>query len=200
MMSSDKQIFFIGFNKTATTSLHFYFKQNNISSIHYKNNKHCALNVMLDNLKHKKPVLDGLPYRIFLDFLNDENLDLYKKIYQEHPDAKYVLQIRDKKKWILSRLNFMNGGYTKFLNRKYNRNMTVQQYITLWSRLYDQHINDVKSFFIDSPNLYVYNIDTDNLSDLLNFLDVKCNNLQVSREYGKTRHKYYKMAQVIPYL
>lgn len=200
MLYHNEKIFFIGFNKTATTSLHFYFKQHNISSIHYKNNKHHILNVMLYNIKNKTPILTNLHYNIFLDFLNDDNLELYKKIYMEHPNAKYVLQIRDKKQWILSRLNFMNGNYVKFLNKKNNKNLSIPQYIKMWSQLYDKHIKDVQYFFKDLSNLYVYNIDTDNLSNLLKFLNIKCNDLQISNTYGKTKHKYYELKHITPYI
>jgi hypothetical protein len=77
--------FVIGFNKTATTSMHELFLLNGLRSQH-------ANNWDLDNYDCFS---DGDPLILF------KNLNLTDK----YPDAKFILNIRNMKDWIISTVN-----------------------------------------------------------------------------------------------
>ena len=77
--------FVIGFNKTATTSMHELFLLNGLSSQHDNN----------WDLDNYDCFSDGDPLILF------KNLNLTDK----YPDAKFILNIRDMKDWIISTVN-----------------------------------------------------------------------------------------------
>ena len=189
-----EKIFFIGFNRTATTSLHNFFKQNNYKSIHYQDKKYNILKTLITNKNLKRDILTGINnYDIFLDFLNDNNLEIYKDIYKEYPNSKYILQIRSKNSWILSRLNFMNHEFLKFYNNSHGTKYTIQDAIKAWYEIYDKHIDDVKTFFEGKSNFFIYDInskDNDNYNKLIEFLDLEITK-KLNSNHGKTTSKYY---------
>jgi hypothetical protein len=90
--------FVIGFHKTATTTMHELFLLNGIKSLHDNNWD-------LDN------------YDAFSD---NKDLTIYTELCIKYPDAKFILNIRNMKGWILSRLN--HGIIYKKLNEKDARN------------------------------------------------------------------------------
>lgn len=75
--------FIIGFNKTATTTMHELFLLNGIKSQHDNNWD-------LDN------------YDAFSD---NKDLSIYIELSIKYPDAMFILNIRSIKEWILSRVN-----------------------------------------------------------------------------------------------
>jgi hypothetical protein len=75
--------FVIGFNKTATTTMHELFLLNGIKSLHDNNWD-------LDN------------YDAFSD---NKDISVYKELSIKYPDAMFILNIRNIKEWILSRVN-----------------------------------------------------------------------------------------------
>lgn len=172
-MSTKQKIFFIGFNKTATSSFHDFFINNKYRSVHWMHNDKKVINIMLNNIKNNRNILFNVNYRVYLDFMHDQHLDIYKELYKQYPNAKFILQLRNKEKWIASRLNAGGGNYIIHYN-KYcsDKDLTVPEVVKLWSEVYDQHINDVKDFFSDKNNLYIYNIDDENrrFDDLLTFI------------------------------
>jgi hypothetical protein len=75
--------FVIGFEKTATTTMHELFLLNGIKSQHDNNWK-------LDN------------YDAFSD---NKDISVYNELTIKYPDAMFILNIRNMKGWILSRVN-----------------------------------------------------------------------------------------------
>jgi len=75
--------FVIGFNKTATTTMHELFLLNGIKSQHDNN-------------------WDLDDYDAFSD---NKDLSVYRELSLKYPDAMFILNIRDIKEWILSRVN-----------------------------------------------------------------------------------------------
>jgi hypothetical protein len=97
------KVFCIGFNKTGTTSLHEYFVRAGLNS------KHDAL-----YQKHTRTLpLDEL--RAYLDaheaYTDGERAN-YVLLLELYPDAKFVLNTRELKKWLESRVKhvFRQGG------------------------------------------------------------------------------------------
>ena len=75
--------FVIGFNKSATTTIHELFLLNNIKSQHNNIWNLEAYDAFSDNAK----------------------LDIYKELMVKYPDAIFILNFRNIKGWVLSRVN-----------------------------------------------------------------------------------------------
>ena len=103
------KFFQIGFNRCGTTSIHNFFQANGVPSVHYDGGR--LATTMFDNLAQGKHILHGYErYSAFTDmeFLTQERFleayKLYQPIMEHVPDAKFILNIRDPEKWIVSRL------------------------------------------------------------------------------------------------
>ena len=109
------RFFQIGFNRCGTKSIHHFFEANGIPSVHYDGGR--LATTMFDNLDQGKFVLQGYEgYNAFTDmeYLTDsryyEGYKLYGPFMEQVPDAKFILNIRDPDRWIMSRLN--HAGWT----------------------------------------------------------------------------------------
>ena len=103
------EIFQIGFNRCGITSIHSFFQENGISSIHYDRGK--LAKTLFDNLAQGKHILRGYEkYDAFTDMewlTHDkyrEGYKLYLPIMAQVPEAKFILNVWHPDKWIMSRL------------------------------------------------------------------------------------------------
>ena len=103
------KFFQIGFNRCGTTSIHSFFEENGISSVHCDRGR--LATTMFDNLAQGKHILRGYEeYNAYSDMelltydKYFEAYKLYEPIMAQVPDAKFILNIRDPEKWIMSRL------------------------------------------------------------------------------------------------
>ena len=103
------KFFQIGFHRCGTTSMHQFFEANGIPSVHYDRGR--LATTMFDNIAQGRHILHGYEsYRAFSDmelltharYL--EAYKLYPQIMAQVPDAKFILNVRDPDKWIMSRL------------------------------------------------------------------------------------------------
>jgi hypothetical protein len=194
-------IFQIGFNKCGTTSLHNFFKKNNYRSYHWENGK--IAKTIEKNLK-SKDILEGCNKNsVFCDIEDADNLIFcqfyFKHFFDQHKNSKFILNIRDKDKWIASRLNHGNfndkrrwkfgeynlRAYAKDMMIRYGRILNIdftqdqdsncsngpELLIKIWSAQWDSHIKDVKEFFKGgrANNLLIFDIEKDNINKLINF-------------------------------
>lgn len=129
-----RKTFVIGFNKTASSTLHKLFISNSLRSVH-----------------DDKWVLNK--YDCFTD--NEPNGMLnYKIYYNQFPDAIFILNIRRVDTWLLSRLK--HG----FLTKQTWAWPPVVDNIKHWIDKRDKHYTAVLDFFKDKPdNLIVVNIE-----------------------------------------
>ena len=104
-------IFFqIGFNRCGTRAIHNFFGASRIPSVHYDSGS--LATTMFDNLDKGRYILEGYKqFRAFSDMellTHDRYLEayrLYPQIMDQVPDAKFILNVRDPDRWIISRLN-----------------------------------------------------------------------------------------------
>ena len=103
------KFFQIGFHRCGTTSIHKFFEANGIPSVHYDRGR--LATTMFDNLAQGRYILSGYEsYSAFGDMellTHDRYLEaykLYRPIMVQVPDAKFILNVRDPDKWIMSRL------------------------------------------------------------------------------------------------
>src|SRR5680860_205657 len=104
------KVFFIGFNKCATRSLHAYFRSQGVRSYHAGDKTELHDKVTNNVARGVQKPLDTVDqHDIYLDTeairINFQILDL------EYPGSKFVFQYRDLNEWLLSRLNHRDGRY-----------------------------------------------------------------------------------------
>jgi hypothetical protein len=129
-----RKIFVIGFNKTASSTLHKLFISNKLRSVH-------------DDtwVLHK--------YDCFTDRETDGILN-FETYYNKFPNAVFVLNTRSLDSWLLSRLT--HG----FLHKQAWAWPPNLDKVKLWIEIRQTHYNNVLNFFKNKPeNLFVVNIE-----------------------------------------
>lgn len=160
-MNSNK-IFQIGFNRCGTTSIHQFFLDNGLKSIHWDRGN-LARRIKMNSLA-KLPLLKGYEeYECFTDMESPITGDFayiehYKELDRQYPGSKFILNLRDIEDWIKSRLNHGEGRYINIYKR--NENLTNDEdVISHWRDIWHKHIEDVKNYFKDRPDdLLVFDI------------------------------------------
>ena len=193
------KIFQIGFNKCGTTSMYEYFLENNINSIHWRdeNNVYIA-NKMYNNIKKQSHILKGLDGRFvfFSDMerfikINNE-LKMYhgythfKILHEQYPGSKFIFNTRNVEDWLLSRIKHEDGRYLKKWCKNYNKN--EQQIINMWREHFYEHTNDVTSFFEDKQDVFLnFKLGESSHKELYKFLykDVKLD-INITLKHIKT--------------
>lgn len=166
------KIFQIGFNKCGTRTIHNFFSRHGIKSAHWENNK--LADTIHKNYYSNLPLLTGIDkYKVYTDMENVHtqiyaHILYYKELDQQYPNSKFILNIRDRDKWIKSRLNHSSGKYLRITMNYHN--YTEEQVIDMWINDWENHIRDIKDYFKDRPNdLLIFNIEEDEVSKLVKF-------------------------------
>lgn len=175
---ASRKIFVIGFNKCGTSSLHYFFKNNNLKSLHWggtdeKTNSAC---IIMRNFMLGRNILQGIEqYDAYSDlsFANNniyiEGSRFYKQFYEQYPDALFILNTRDVGRWVKSRFNHHHGSLVKRSLNVYH--CTEDELKALWEAQFLQHNAEVRKFFAETGgNFLEFNIESDPLEKLLEFL------------------------------
>ena len=135
-VNSDKKIFVIGFNKTATTTFHKLFLNNNLKSQH---------------ADKKNEYWDTDKYDCFSDKGNWHN---FKKLNTAYPNSTFILNVRRLDEWIMSR--FKHGE----LHKQSWAYPATTALCTSWIKQREYYHMDVLDYFKNNPNkLIIVNID-----------------------------------------
>lgn len=140
------KIFVIGFNKTASTTLHKLFKVNNLKSQH-------ATSWDLEN------------YDCFSD---NGNLNNFRQLDNQYKDAIFILNTRNLTKWLISR--FKHGHrQCERLQRNTNWAYPCTPELALqWIKDRETYYLQVLDYFKDRPHkLIIVSIDHDNWKQFL---------------------------------
>jgi hypothetical protein len=192
-----KKIFIIGFNRCGTRTLHYFFKDNNLKSIHWDNNN--LVDVFENNIKSGNKLLENgktinkkvnsdCNYSeaiVFSDMtkhiINKDAKDYYKRLDSDYPNSKFILNIRDVDKWIKSRKKHSNG---RLLYEQMNfHNCDKKQIEIIWKNMYEKHILDVKDYFENrNSDLCIYDIENDTIDKIIEFLK---NDFILNKKYYK---------------
>lgn len=196
------KIFQIGFNKCGTTSIYHLFSKYSepkLKCVHWDYG-FLAKNIY-DNLNNGLPLLSGKyeDVTIFTDIecnLRDENnsvkflfgYKLFKKLDEQYPHSKFILNTRNIDEWISSRIKHLcnyeivNNKLVTFPFKKTYYELYAEflptksrtEIIDIWKNEWYEHHKDVLLYFHNKPNkLLVYDIDKDPLEKLFNFLNHK---------------------------
>lgn len=181
------RVFQIGFNTCATTALYKMFAHAGVPSIHssgriWRIQKHPAVvgknvqETIHDNIEGGHEPLQGLEdFDAFFDMeftrtgLEIENYRRFAVLAEAYPDAKFILNVRDKKSWLKSRARRANGDYLAVAMERLNG--SEQDVLEQWSQDFDTHNRAVQAYFADKPErLIVFDIDTTPITDLIAFM------------------------------
>ena len=172
-MSNTTQVFIIGYNKTGTMTLHYFFQNNNIKSIHWDQGR--IARKMKKNYKNKEPLLKDYPdYYVFSDLedykkLNYANEDYFKELYYQYPNSKFILNIRDVQNWIKSRNRHENSYYVIELCKLYGINKDTLN--KKWITDFNTHYKCVTEFFKNKTDkLLIFDIEKDSVDKIIKFL------------------------------
>jgi cytidyltransferase-like protein len=167
------KIFQIGFNKCGTTSIHQFFLNNNIESIHWEGGK--IANEIIKNQSTDNPLGSYSKYKVFTDFENPynnyyPNLTHYKLLNEKYPDSIFILNVRDIDDWIQSRINHRIGNGEMYIDlfKKVNNIKTNEEVIEVWRNQWKQHINSVNDYFKEYDKFIHFDIN--NPIDFIKFI------------------------------
>jgi len=170
------RIFQIGFNKCGTRSLYDFMSRNDIRSVHFKRGE--LARVMAENITAGAPPLQGIDKWVgYTDMQRVtksgviEACEYYPTLAAYYPRSYFILNTRDKDRWIQSRLKH---GATQNYSKRYRKGLglkTLEETIEAWSQMWDRHHAAVPAFFEGSGQRFLtYNIETDTPDRLSEFL------------------------------
>ena len=187
----DFKVFFIGFNKCGTRSFHKYFSDCGLASLHgaATDDSHVAI---LLNVALGEPALRGLaPYDVYLDVGAVQSQ--FRCLDRDYPGSKFVLNVRDVDRWLVSRLNHANGRYVEFMNLYYETNLTWSEWVERWRAEFIAHERAAVDHFRGRDADFLrFDVETDRLADLISFIGADCLEAwgELPRE-GVTQDRYY---------
>ncbi|MDO6588693.1 hypothetical protein DS901_15145 [Loktanella sp. D2R18] len=156
------KVFIIGFNKTATTTLHSFFLKNGYHSVHWSlPDGRFLAPVITTNVLNGRPALASIDaFDVYSDLsFTDGTMHLeanyfYRELYRDYPDAYFLLNWRNAESWLLSRKNHIGRQYAdSFLKRaaaSYGANDTETE--TIWRHRHETFHDDVRTFFSNRPD------------------------------------------------
>lgn len=183
-MDYKTKIFIIGFNKTGTRTLHCFFKDNGLPSIHWDNNY--LVEHFQENLWKGLPLLgrkrvfnkkrntncfykDGVVFSDMTDLrFNKDPKDYYKILDVQYPNSKFILNFRDVNDWVKSR---MNHGNLAERQMKFHKCDSVENLQKIWIKMYYSHMKDCESYFQGRDTDFLkFNLYEDGPNEICEFL------------------------------
>lgn len=182
--SAQPKLFFIGFNKTGTKTLHNFFCDNGYLAVH--SSSYLARRLRLPPIaklmkaSHDAglPLLSGLDhYDVFSDMVYLSSTEVieangwFRELHAQHPDAYFVFNDRPVEKWVRSRLSHEGGPRGSFVAR-YAQAMGIGERAApeLWRAQYARHKAEVMAYFAGNPRFMVFDIESGRPADLATFL------------------------------
>ncbi len=175
------KVFVIGFNKCGTTSLHAFFRASGLSCAHWRLSRDRTLaEAMFSNLSLQRHVLEGFAgFDVYSDLnhLSDrvhlEANTLFRTIDATVPDARFILNTRDKDRWLASRSRHGSPTTGSFLARACKcYGASREEVLAIWRDQWDRHHAAVTEYFAHKPGkLLVFDIEIDPVDKLVSFFD-----------------------------
>lgn len=166
------RIFFIGFNKCGTSSLHRWLCDAGVNSFHGGADRGGVDVAIMINIAQGRPALDGVDR-------HDAYLDLrmlhqrFRDFERDYPGSKFVLNTRPVERWLQSRINHLNGAYVPFLNLYHDISLTSSEWADRWRREFVEHEAAVQQHFQSSRSPYLrFDIESDRPAALAAFLQI----------------------------
>lgn len=177
-MATNK-VFGIGFHKTGTTSLAKALRILGYNTIHGDPSQSppfgdsgITLIKQIESGNFQLPTLDK--YEAFTD---NPYFTIWKELYEKYPGGKYILTVRDERKWIKSCIRFFKDREVlpmrKWMFGEYGDPSSSQKARQAWLDRYRDHNQQIIDKFKDCPsNFLIMDISNgDGWNELCNFLE-----------------------------
>jgi hypothetical protein len=184
LRSGQPKLFFIGFNKTGTKTLHNFFRDNGYLSVHSSSYMAPRLGLppIAKLIQHNRdkglPLLAGLDhYDVYSDMISlteselIEANGLFREFDVQNPGAYFVFNDRPVEKWIRSRLSHEGGPRGSFVGRYASaQGISLDEVPERWRADYARHKAEVMEHFAGNPRFMVFDIETGDPAQLARFL------------------------------
>ncbi|WP_452226407.1 sulfotransferase family protein [Lacinutrix cladophorae] len=162
-----QKVFILGFQKTGTTSLEHALQH--LGYRVYGGDKNLmkildteALKAYIEKTLAPWDAAQDMPWPLF-----------YKELYAVYPDAKFILTIRDTKKWIRSVVTYF-ASIRIPLHQKIYGVPCAEGYENRYIELYEQSNKEIIAFFKDKPNFLIMEMGKNfNYTTLGDFLELQ---------------------------
>jgi len=182
----DHKIFFLGFNKTATGSIHKFFTAHEFPSVHW--DRGLVAKCMLKNTLEHRPLLGdySAKYVVFsdLNFRKEgfwfEGNGLFRLLDRQYPDSFFIYNTRDIDAWLVSRYNHYSNKDQETLGDYEIRNSNLAErenvVYEIWRKRRELYELEISNYFSDSSNFLALNIESQHfVSSLSTFLNYEFN-------------------------
>ena len=185
-MAGRPKYFQIGFHRCGTTSLWRFFERNGIPTVHF--DKGNLARRMRDNIAAGRPVMHGYDerYQAFTDmvFVDSagyfEGFKCYREMMRDYPDAKFILNTRDRKRWLRSMRRWaLYKDRKAYLSYRHDAT-NLRRFSTALSRDWEAHHRDVVAT-VPGSRLLVFDVERDPPERLSRFCGLPDS---ASRYYG----------------
>lgn len=150
-------VFVIGFNKTATTTIHHFFERNGFPSIHWDHGR--LAKTMLDNCLNDRLILTGYDdqYRVFSDMivqtsrLRFEANSLFRILDSDYPGSYFIYNNRKLEDWLTSRCEQPIGRYkctNVELEMRLLNTQDPQRVVERWRKERTDFEREVREYFV----------------------------------------------------
>jgi hypothetical protein len=173
MQKKKSKLFFIGFNKIATTSLSELFTRNGYDAVHWMTGNINLAQQMKKNKESGHLILSGVEnFQVYSDlsFVSEtiviEGNLYFRELHLDYPESWFVLNTRNTNSWILSRLRHPDFAerYSKAMD------LSIPELVEYWQTLKIQMENEIVSYFSGYPRFLIHDLDSQSFSDLASFL------------------------------
>lgn len=187
------KLFFIGFNKCGTRSLHRYLSDCGIASYHGGGHPDIHLGILVN-------VVRGVPALSRFD-QHDAYLDVaaiqsqFRHLDHDYPGSKFVFNVRNTNRWLLSRLNHLDGRYVDLMNLSFGVELSWTEWADRWRREFAAHDCAVTEHFKDRPTDFLrFDIERDSLAKLIAFIGAPSLEMRDELPHeGVTAANYYAL-------
>jgi hypothetical protein len=171
----ETKIFFIGFNKCATSAIAKFLARQGIKSAHWEpDGENLAMEIekRLDDPAALKRYL--MRWTSYADLaLSSEELMLdgnrhFRLFHELFPSAYFVLNDRDPEGWVKSRLSHRRGQFAR--RSAQFRGCAVEDLPAIWMEEREEHNRAALSYFADYDRFLHFWVDRDPVSNLVDFL------------------------------
>lgn len=171
----DTKIFFVGFNKCATSAIHHLMAEAGIRSIHWGTEDDIiaqGIETRLTDEGDLRKYLCRWTAYSDLTFASDdasiEGNRHFRLFHAMFPQSFFVLQCRDTDAWLRSRAQHKNGSYLRRMMNFYNTDADSVR--LLWKAEYERHSADVCAYFDGYDRFLRFRVDADPISKLIDFI------------------------------
>lgn len=168
-------IFQIGFNKCGTASIHYFLQRSGLQSLHWL--RGVLARVMSGRIDANEDPIQDFPNAIgFTDMLAfgaRKLIEPYKRfdyLHQWYPDALFILNTRDREKWIASRLSHVAGGIKMSTSYAHFLKIPEHNIPDFWRAEWETHHALAREYFAGMPNFLEFHIEKDDSSTLATFI------------------------------